>query len=148
MSAAVPGVKPTIRRIGRDGCQLACRAMSKMAVRKRQWFPSLGGQPAQYVLIQLFSAPGPPADTGDPQRTARGRALADQNHCNICDRSDFTGQQNVPRVADQRNDYLLQTMTGVQDWYTACLRCHHGRRLQPVNDNDLGLFAHFLAHVR
>jgi mono/diheme cytochrome c family protein len=109
--------------------------------------PSLGGQPAQYVLIQLFPAPRP-ADTGDPQRIARGRALADQNHCNICHRSDFTGQQNVPRVADQRKDYLFQTMTGVQDWYTACLRCHHGRSLQPVDDNDLGMLAHFLAHVR
>jgi len=144
--------------------------------------PSLGGQPAQYILIQLFMfrerlrvsepmnedmkglgdadlqkmsealsklpPPASPADKDDPQLAARGRALANQNHCNICHRSNFTGQENVPRVADQREDYLLKTMkaykTGTRHAYDATM----AEVLQPVDDNDLGVLAHFLAHVQ
>jgi len=144
--------------------------------------PSLGGQPAQYILIQLFMfrerlrvaapmnedmkglsdadlqkmaealsklpPPASPADKGDPQLAARGRALAEQNHCNICHRSDFTGQENVPRVADQREDYLLKTMkaykTGTRHAYDGTM----AEVLQPVDDNDLGVLAHFLARVQ
>jgi cytochrome c553 len=144
--------------------------------------PSLGGQPAQYILIQLFMfrerlrvaapmnedmkgfsdadlqkmsealsklpPPAPPADKDDPQGAARGRALAEQNHCNICHRSDFTGQENVPRVADQREDYLLKTLraykTGTRHAYDGTM----AEVLQPVDDNDLGVLARFLAHVQ
>jgi cytochrome c553 len=146
--------------------------------------PSLGGQPAPYMLIQLFMfrerlrmaapmnedtkglsdddlqnmsimlsklpPPGPPAEAeaADPQRLARGRALAEQNHCNVCHRSDFTGQENVPRLADQREDYLLKTLraykTGARHAYDATM----AEVLQPVDDNDIGVLAHFLAHVR
>jgi len=60
--------------------------------------------------LSRLPPPGPPANTGDPQVLSRGKALAEQNHCNICHRSHFTGQENVPRIADQREDYLLKTM--------------------------------------
>jgi cytochrome c553 len=144
--------------------------------------PSLGGQPAPYMLIQLFMfrerlrmaapmnedtkglsdddlqnmsimlsklpPPEPPAEAADPQRLARGRALAEQNHCNVCHRSDFTGQENVPRLADQREDYLLKTLraykTGARHAYDATM----AEVLQPVDDNDIGVLAHFLAHAR
>jgi len=144
--------------------------------------PSLGGQPAPYLLIQLFMfrerlrtaapmnedtrglsdddlqnmsaaiaklpSPRPPAEPADPQRLARGSALAEQNHCNICHRSDFTGQENVPRLADQREDYLLKTLreykTGARHAYDATM----AEVLQPVDDNDVELLAHFLANAR
>src|SRR5262249_20441392 len=144
--------------------------------------PSLGGQPAPYMLIQLFlfrerlrvaaprneytkgsryddrqnmprmlsrlPPPRPPAEATDPQSLARGYALAEQNHCNVCHRSDFTGQENVPRLADQREDYLLKTMraykSGARHAYDATM----AEVLQPVDDNDIGVLAHFLAHNR
>lgn len=143
--------------------------------------PSLGGQPAQYMLIQLFMfrerlrvatpmnedlkglsdadlqkmsetlsslpPPAPPVNADDSQRVARGKALAEQNHCNICHRSDFTGQENVPRVANQREDYLFKTLkaykTGTRHAYDGTM----AEVLQPVDDNDLGVLAYFVAHV-
>ena len=60
--------------------------------------------------IAKLPPPMPPVEAGDPQRLARGSALAEQNHCNICHRSDFSGQENVPRLANQREDYLLKTL--------------------------------------
>ena len=144
--------------------------------------PSLGAQPTQYTLIQLFMfrerlrvatpmneetkglsdddlqnistaisklpPPGPPPEAGDPQRLAHGRALAEQNHCNVCHRSDFAGQENVPRLTHQREDYLLKTLgeykTGARHGYDATM----AEVLQPIDENDLGILAYFLARAR
>jgi cytochrome c553 len=43
-------------------------------------------------------------------RAERARALVEQNQCNVCHRPDFSGRDNVPRLADQREDYLLKTL--------------------------------------
>jgi cytochrome c553 len=100
------------------------------------------------VGISKLPPPGPPGENGDPQRLARGSALVDQNHCNFCHRSDFAGQENVPRLADQREDYLLKTLrehkTGGRHAYDATM----AEVLQPVDENDLEVLAHFLAHAR
>ena len=100
------------------------------------------------AAIAKLPSPRPPAEPADPQRLARGSALAEQNHCNICHRSDFTGQENVPRLADQREDYLLKTLreykTGARHAYDATM----AEVLQPVDDNDVELLAHFLANAR
>jgi hypothetical protein len=37
----------------------------------------------------------------------RARALVAQNRCNICHTATFAGQDNVPNIADQREDYLV-----------------------------------------
>jgi cytochrome c553 len=54
----------------------------------------------------------------------------------------------VPRLADQPEDYLLKTMsaykTGARHAYDATM----AEVLQPVDDNDIGVLAHFLAHAR
>ena len=98
--------------------------------------------------IAKLPPPVPPVEAGDPQRLARGSALAEQNHCNICHRSDFSGQVNVPRLANQREDYLLKTLreykTGARHAYDATM----AEVLQPVDENDLGVLAYFLAHAQ
>jgi len=98
--------------------------------------------------IAKLPPPVPPVEVSDPQRLARGSALAEQNHCNICHRSDFSGQENVPRLANQREDYLLKTLreykTGARHAYDATM----AEVLQPVDENDLGVLAYFLAHAQ
>jgi cytochrome c553 len=100
------------------------------------------------IALSKLPPPGPPDGKGDPRRLARGSALAEQNHCNVCHRSDFAGQENVPRLADQREDYLLKTLreykTGARHAYDATM----AEVLQPVDENDLDVLAYFLAHAR
>src|SRR5690349_2764769 len=115
--------------------------------------PSIGGQPAPYLLIQLYlfrenqrasplkkddqmiqvmwemtkgftdddlrnfsdfiaklPAPKPPADAGDDARLARGKALITQNRCNSCHNLDLAGRENIPHIANQREDYLARTL--------------------------------------
>src|SRR6202166_5484307 len=50
-------------------------------------------------FIGKLPKPAPPADAGDPARMQRGEALAQQNRCNSCHNTDFSGKDNVPRIA-------------------------------------------------
>jgi cytochrome c553 len=97
--------------------------------------------------IAALPPPRPPASDGDPSRLDRARALVEQNHCNICHRLDFSGQENVPRVADQREDYLLKALreykSGARHGYDATM----AEALQPVGDAQIVELAYYLAHL-
>ena len=66
-------------------------------------------------FIANLPKPAPPADAGDPARMARGQALAHQYLCNNCHNPDFSGKENVPRIANQREDYLAKTLAEYKD---------------------------------
>ena len=78
----------------------------------------------------------------------RARALTEQHHCNVCHRADFSGQQTVPRLADQREDYLLKTLreykSGARHAYEPIMI----EVLQPIDDAQLVEFAYYLSHLR
>ena len=100
------------------------------------------------AALAALPAPQPPADPGDPARLDRARALVEQNHCNVCHRPDFSGQNNVPRVADQREEYLLKTLrdykSGARHGYDATM----AEVLQPLSDVQLVELSYYLAHHR
>ncbi len=93
-------------------------------------------------------APKPPADQGDAVRAAKSQALTEQYHCNVCHRPDFTGQDNVPHLADQREDYLVKALSqyksGARHGYDATM----AEALQPVDAADLPDLAYYLSHFR
>jgi cytochrome c553 len=98
--------------------------------------------------LAALPPPKPPADAGDPERLERARALTEQSHCNVCHRPDFSGQQTVPRLADQREDYVLKTLreykSGARHAYEPIML----EVLQPLGDAQLVEIAYFLAHAR
>jgi cytochrome c553 len=103
---------------------------------------------ATAAALAALPAPKPPPDPGNPARLERARTLAEQNHCNICHRADFSGQQNVPRLADQREDYLLKTL---REYKSAARRGYDPimvEVLQPIDDAQLVELAYYLAHTR
>ena len=89
----------------------------------------------------------PTADPVDPARLERARALLEQNHCNVCHRPDFSGQENVPRLAGQREDYLLKALreykSGARHGYEPTM----AEVLQPVDDAQLVEFAYYLSRL-
>lgn len=98
--------------------------------------------------LAALPAPKPPALPGDAARMDAAAALAQQNHCNICHKPDFAGQDNVPRVADQREDYLLKTLreykSGARHGYEPTM----AEVVQPLSDAQLTELAYYLAHFR
>jgi len=143
--------------------------------------PSLGGQPAFFIVAQLFlfrdgrranaamteaargltnddlrafaariaalPPPGPPAEPPDAARAARGQGLARQHRCVVCHNPDFSGRDQMPRLANQREDYLLRAMReykrGARIGYAGAM----AEELVPLSDADLLDLAHFLSHL-
>jgi cytochrome c553 len=62
-------------------------------------------------FIATLPKPKPPDDAADGARIARAQAAATQHRCNSCHKADFSGGDNVPRIANQREDYLAKTLT-------------------------------------
>jgi cytochrome c553 len=99
-------------------------------------------------FIGKLPKPAPPVDAGDPARLQRAQALVEQHRCNSCHNTDFSGKDNVPRLADQREDYLAKTMREYKD------NSRHGydgtmaEVLQPVTVEQIADLAYFLARVR
>ena len=99
-------------------------------------------------FIATLPKPAPPADAGDPARMARGLALAQQNRCNSCHNADFSGKENVPRLANQREDYLAKTLGEYKD------NSRHGYDgtmadvMGAVTKEQIVDLAYFIARVR
>ena len=99
-------------------------------------------------FIASLPKPSPSADAGDPARLQRAQALVQQHHCGSCHSADFSGRDNVPRLADQREDYLGKTMREYKD------NSRHGydgtmaEVLQPVTPEQIDDLAYFFAHLR
>ena len=99
-------------------------------------------------FLATLPKPVPPADAGDPARMQRAQALAQQHRCNSCHNTDFSGKDNVPRIAGQREDYLAKTLREYKD------NSRHGydgtmaEALQPVTPDQIADLAYFLARAR
>ena len=98
-------------------------------------------------FLATLPKPAPPAAAGDPARLQRAQALVQQHRCNTCHNTDFSGRDNVPRVADQREDYLAKTMREYKN------NSRHGydgtmaEVLQPVTTEQIDDLAYFLARI-
>jgi len=168
---------------------LACHGESGQS--ETPEIPSLGGQPAPYLLIQLYMfreqlraspekkndqmiqvmtemtkgftdddlrnfsdflakvpAPKPPAETGDAARTQCAATLITQHRCNSCHGLDLAGRDNVPHIANQREDYLAKTL---REYKTNDRRGYDGtmaEALAPVSDEQILDLAYFIARFR
>jgi cytochrome c553 len=79
-------------------------------------------------------------------RLERGRALVEHYRCNICHRADLAGQENVPRLAAQREDYLVKTLRDYKS--RARYDASMAEVLQPVEDAEIVDLAYFIARQR
>ncbi len=144
--------------------------------------PSLGGQPAFYLTIQLFMfreklrvvepmnqmmqglrdddlrnmadyiaklpPPEPAGGPTDPPRMERARALIEQHRCNFCHNRDYSGEQNVPRLAGQREDYLVKALREYKNNTRRGYDASMADVLYLVSDEQILDLAYFLARLR
>ncbi len=144
--------------------------------------PSLGAQPAYFLLIQLFMfrerlrpiepmtsmlkgvsddelrrmadtiaklpPPKPDASPADPERVRRAQELVAQHRCNFCHNGNYEGQENVPRIAGQREDYLLKALNGYKDNTRRGYDAQMADVIEPLTDAEFADFAHYLARLK
>jgi cytochrome c553 len=144
--------------------------------------PSLGGQPAFYLTLQLMmfreklravepmtqmmqglkdddlrdmaaslaklSPPEPAGGAADGQRIERARALIEQNRCNFCHSKNYSGEQNVPRLAGQREDYLVKALREYKNNTRRGYDASMADVLYAVSEEQILDLAYFLARFR
>jgi cytochrome c553 len=99
-------------------------------------------------IISALPAPQPAPGPVDEDRMQRGRALVEQNRCNFCHRPNFTGQDNVPHIADQREDYLVKALRGYKDNSRRGYDASMADVIAPITDAQILDLAYYIARVR
>jgi cytochrome c553 len=97
----------------------------------------------------ISSLPPPPPAAGppDPARVERARALIQQHRCNFCHNEIFSGEENVPRLAGQREDYLVKAMREYKSNTRRGYDASMADVMHPLTDADILDLAHFLARL-
>lgn len=100
---------------------------------------------SDYIATLPAVASPPPAQPADATRMARGQALAQEHKCFACHGADLSGGQQVPRIAQQREDYLQMTLqefkSGKRPGYTMAM----GEAVGRIPVEDLDTLAYFVA---
>lgn len=99
-------------------------------------------------FIAKLPKPAPPADAGDPARMQRGQAAAQQHRCDTCHNPDFSGKDSVPRIANQREDYLARTLAEYKNNSRSGYDASMADVMAPVTAEQIADLAYFLARVR
>jgi cytochrome c553 len=144
--------------------------------------PSLGGQPAGYLLIQLYvfreklrpvpvmneqasgfsdddlrrfsefiatlPSPQPVVDAANPDLTVRGKALVARHRCGSCHAPDLAGQDQLPRLAGQRQDYLIKALRAYKSNERPGYDPAMASVVAALKDEDLLVLAAYLARLR
>lgn len=93
--------------------------------------------------------PPPPTTEGDDAgKMERGRALAGQHRCNFCHQANLAGADSVPRLAGQREDYLVKALREYKSGERREYQPVMAEVMRPLQEADLVDLAHFLARVR
>ncbi|MBX9592673.1 MAG: c-type cytochrome [Hyphomonadaceae bacterium] len=84
----------------------------------------------------------------DPAVLSRGRELAQQLYCASCHLPGYEGREQMPRLAHQRIDYLMQSMQAYRDGTRSGIDTSMNGVMVGVSDPDIRALAHYLASRR
>ena len=111
-----------------------------------------GMKDAQITALARHFAASPAkviaAGKPDPKRAARGKSLAASMLCGQCHLPNYRGRDQIPRLAGQREDYLVAAMKGYRDNTRTGADTTMVEVLRGVGDADIPALAHFLARQK
>ena len=101
------------------------------------------------MLASYFAAlrPPPPAGNADAAMAQRAREVAQKAHCASCHLPDYSGREQMPRLAGQREDYLLEAMRAYRDYRRTGGDTLMAAALYGIADADLQALANYLANL-
>ena len=98
-------------------------------------------------IIGQLPAPMPDPTRALPAQVEKARTLVQQHRCNFCHKPDFSGAENAPRLAGQREDYLLKTLRDYKSNRRVAYDASMVDALHPLTDADLQLLAQYLSQL-
>ena len=99
-------------------------------------------------FIAKLPKPAPPAEAGDAARMQRGQEAAQQHRCNTCHNPDYSGKENVPRIGNQREDYLAKALTEYKSNARAGYDASMADVMAQVKPEQIADLAYYIARVR
>lgn len=99
-------------------------------------------------VIAKLPPPRPAIEPIDPARAERARALIQQHRCNFCHNQDFSGEQNAPRLAAQREDYLLKALRDYKNNTRRAYDAFMADVMHPLTEADFQDLAHYLSRLK
>ena len=98
--------------------------------------------------FQALPAPGPATGPVQADRLQRGKDLARAALCGTCHLPDYSGRQQIPRLAGQHEAFLFDTMKQFRDHAGPGRDTIMSASLLGINDAQLADLAHYFAHFR
>ena len=147
---------------------------------KMEKIPSLAGQPAFYILNQLFLmregvrkveamapivkdlkdddltnlsqhfaalAPKRSDEAVDAALAKKGAEIATQRRCSSCHLPSLAGQEQMPRLARQRIDYVIDTLKSYRDSPRPGADTAMSAAIAGATDADITALAHYAASL-
>ncbi len=105
----------------------------------------------QAISDYVAGLPAPPPATraiDDPARYRRGAALAEQRFCQPCHNADYSGREQMPRVAGQHEPYLLKALKDYRAGARIGTQAAMAEAVRGLDDASLADLAYFLARFR
>lgn len=90
----------------------------------------------------------PPTSSRREEQFARGKTLADTKQCASCHLPSYAGREQMPRLAGQREDYLVHSMREFHRGTAVGRDTVMAGALYGLSDQDLQDLAHYLANVK
>lgn len=100
-------------------------------------------------LARYYAAQKPPAPAEQPDASTarRAREVAQKAHCGSCHLPDYSGREQIPRLAGQREEYLLEAMRAYRDDRRSGGDTLMAAALYGIADADLQVLARHLARL-
>jgi cytochrome c553 len=98
-----------------------------------------------------FAKLPPPKASGDPPDpaiAARAQAAIAKHHCASCHNPNFSGREQMPRLAAQREDYLLKALRDYKGARRPGYDATMDEVMRPVSDAEIIDLSHYLARLR
>ena len=89
----------------------------------------------------------PPPGAADAARDGERQSRRRRHRCGTCHLPDYAGREQIPRLAAQREDYLLKTMRDYKSGQRSGLDGMMTSVLHPVTDEQLVALASFLSRL-
>ena len=98
--------------------------------------------------VNHLPAPQPAGEALAAADQEHGNALVGRYHCNSCHGADLAGHDNIPRIAGQREDYLLKSLTdyksGARPGYSPAM----SEASKEIKPEDIPVLARFVANFK
>jgi cytochrome c553 len=98
--------------------------------------------------VSKLPPPARPEGPVDEARYKRGAELAQKRICASCHNADYSGREQMPRLAGQHEAYTVKALQDYRAGIRIGTQAAMPETVRGLSDEDFADLAHFLAHVR